>query len=124
MESLGEDRLLAYSFVLAAVGFALVPLFHDIALLALVAFVFGLGTGCGQPLATMMMFGHAVEGRSGEALGLRLTVNNLMRVVAPAAFGVVASAFGLPPVFYLNAAMMGAGALVSRPRRAERARKE
>ncbi len=81
MESLGEDRLLAYSFVLAAVGFALVPLFHDIALLALVAFVFGLGTGCGQPLATMMMFGHAVEGRSGEALGLRLTVNNLMRVV-------------------------------------------
>ncbi|MEO8755911.1 MAG: MFS transporter, partial [Casimicrobiaceae bacterium] len=114
VETLGEDRLLAYSFVLAAVGFALVPLFHDFVLLAIVSFVFGLGTGCGQPLATMMMFGHAVEGRSGEALGLRLTVNNLMRVIAPAAFGVVVSAFGLPPVFYINAAMMGAGALVSR----------
>ena len=112
--SLGEDRLLAYSFAIAAVGFALVPLFHDLVLLACVSFVFGLGTGCGQPIATMMMFSHAVEGRSGEALGLRLTVNNLMRVVAPAAFGVVVSAFGLPPVFYINAAMMGAGTLVGR----------
>jgi MFS family permease len=120
VEALGEDGLLAYSFALAAVGFALVPLFHDIVPLAIVSFVFGLGTGCGQPLATMMMFGHAVEGRSGEALGLRLTVNNLMRVIAPAAFGVVVSAFGLPPVFYINAAMMGAGALVSRRRARDR----
>jgi MFS family permease len=113
---LGEDLLLAYSFVLAATGFALVPLFHDLALLATVSFVFGLGTGCGQPIATMMMFSRAADGRSGEALGLRLTVNNLIRVIAPAAFGVVVSAFGLPPVFYINAAMMGAGAFISRAR--------
>ncbi len=111
---LGEDKLLAYSFFIAAVGFALVPLFQHVAMLALVSFIFGLGTGCGQPIATMLMFSRAADGRSGEALGLRLTINNLVRVIAPALFGFVVSGFGLAPVFYINAAMMGAGGLVSR----------
>ncbi len=120
VKRLGEDRLLAYSFVLAGLGFALVPLFQNLMLLGLVSFVFGLGTGCGQPIATMMMFSRAADGRSGEALGLRLTANNLVRVIAPAVFGFVVSAFGLPPVFFINAAMMGAGALVSRSKSAGR----
>ncbi|MEO7725851.1 MAG: MFS transporter, partial [Burkholderiales bacterium] len=111
---LGEDRLLAYSFYIAAGGFALVPLFHDVVLLCLVSFIFGLGTGCGQPIATMLMFSRAADGRSGEALGLRLTANNFVRVIAPALFGFIVSGFGLAPVFYINALMMGAGGLVSR----------
>lgn len=111
---LGEYQLMAYSFYLAAVGFALVPLFHNVVLLAMVSFIFGLGTGCGQPIATMLMFSRAADGRSGEALGLRLTVNNLVRVIAPAVFGVIVSGFGLAPVFYINAVMMGAGGYVSR----------
>jgi len=114
IKRLGEDKLLAYSFYLAAVGFALVPLFQDVVMLALVSFIFGLGTGCGQPIATMLMFSRAADGRSGEALGLRLTVNNLVRVIAPALFGFIVSGFGLAPVFYINAAMMGAGGIVSR----------
>ena len=116
IKRLGEEKLLAYSFYLAAVGFALVPLFHNVLLLALVSFIFGLGTGCGQPIATMLMFSRAADGRSGEALGLRLTVNNLVRVIAPALFGFIVSGFGLAPVFYINAAMMGAGGMVSRSR--------
>ena len=110
----GEYKLMAYSFYLAAIGFALVPLFHNVVLLAMVSFIFGLGTGCGQPIATMLMFSRAADGRSGEALGLRLTVNNLVRVIAPAVFGVIVSGFGLAPVFYINAVMMGAGGYVSR----------
>ncbi len=121
IKRLGEDRLLAYSFCLAGLGFALVPLFHNVVLLALVSFVFGLGTGCGQPIATMLMFSRAAAGRSGEALGLRLTANNLVRVIAPAVFGFVVSGFGLAPVFFINAAMMGAGALISRKKTADRA---
>ena len=114
IKRLGEDKLLAYSFYLAAVGFGLVPLFQHVVMLALVSFIFGLGTGCGQPIATMLMFSRAADGRSGEALGLRLTVNNLVRVIAPALFGFIVSGFGLAPVFYINAAMMGAGGIVSR----------
>lgn len=109
---LGEYKLLAYSFYVAALGFALVPLFHNVVMLALVSFLFGLGTGCGQPIATMLMFSMAADGRSGEALGLRLTVNNLVRVIAPPLFGFIVSGFGLAPVFYINAAMMGAGGML------------
>src|SRR5436190_3840275 len=114
---LGTDRLLAYSFFIAGVGFVLVPMFQSAVMLGLVSFIFGLGTGCGQPIATMMMFSRSTEGRSGEALGLRLTANNLVRVIAPAFFGFIVSGFGLAPVFFINALMMGAGGVISQPKK-------
>ena len=112
-----EQRLLCYSFFFGAVGFMLVPASHSVAMLALVAFLFGLGMGCGQPLTTMLMFARCAEGRTGETLGLRLTVNNVMRVAGPAVFGVVASITGLTAVFIMNGMMMGIGGWMSRPRR-------
>jgi MFS family permease len=112
---LGEERLLAYSFCIGALGFLLIPFFESVVPLAIVCFTFGLGMGCGQPITTMMMFSSSAEGRSGEALGLRQTVNNVMRVSAPAIFGLVASAFGLLPVFWINALMLGAGGWITRP---------
>jgi MFS family permease len=112
----GEERVLAVSFYIAAVGFGLVPFFENAAVLAVVTFIFGLGMGCGQPITTMLIFGRTARGRSGEILGLRQSVNNAMRVSAPAAFGFVATAFGLPAVFWLSALMMGGGGLLSRPR--------
>ena len=62
----------------------------------------------------MLIFSRSAEGRSGETLGVRQAVNNLLRVLGPSVFGVVASAFGLAFVFWLSAAMMGGGALASR----------
>ena len=64
----------------------------------------------------MLMFARCAEGRTGETLGLRLTVNNVMRVAGPAVFGVVASFTGLTAVFILNGMMMGIGGWMSRPR--------
>ena len=83
--------------------------------LALVSFMFGLGLGCGQPITTMLLFGRSPDGRSGEILGLRQTANNFLRVVTPMAFGVIASTFGLPPVFAISALMMAAGGWIARP---------
>jgi hypothetical protein len=57
----------------------------------------------------MLMFSQSTEGRSGETLGLRLSVNNVVRVSAPALFGFVASAFGLPVVFWITALTMAGG---------------
>ena len=111
-----EQRLLTYSFFVGAVGFMLIPASNSVVLLSLVAFIFGLGMGCGQPLTTMLMFAKCAEGRTGETLGLRLTVNNIMRVAGPALFGVVASFTGLTAVFIINGLMMGVGGLMSRPR--------
>ncbi len=110
---LGEDKVLAGAFFLGAVSFMVMPLFSSGTALALVAFAFGLGMGCGQPIVTMQMFSNSASGRSGEALGLRMTVNHLTRVVGPVAFGVVGSAWGLPAVFWINGLMLGGGGVLS-----------
>lgn len=110
----GEDRMLAGAFFLGAASFMLLPLFTSGPTLALVAFAFGLGMGCGQPIVTMQMFSNSASGRSGEALGLRMTVNHLTRMVGPVAFGLVGSACGLPAVFWINGLMLGGGGALSR----------
>lgn len=97
-------------------GFILVPFFDSAVALAVCSFLFGLGIGCGQPITTMLIFSRSPAGRSGETFGLRQTVNNALRVSAPPLFGLVATAFGLPPVFYLSALMMGGGGWIARPR--------
>jgi MFS family permease len=111
-----EDRLLAYAFYIGAVSLIAVPFFRSAAMLASISFVFGLGMGCCGPIVTMLMFDNAPMGRSGEALGLKMTVNHLTKVVTPIAFGSVASAFGISPVFWINALMLGAGGFLSYPK--------
>jgi MFS family permease len=113
----GEEKLLAYSFFLGAAAFMLVPFCHSALPLALVSFIFGCGMGCGQPITLMLMFSHSPQGRTGETLGLRLTVNNLMRVLGPALFGSVGSALGLFAVFAINAGVMAAGGVIALPAR-------
>ncbi len=109
-----EELLLTYCFYVGTASFALVPFFHSALVLTIVSFMFGLGMGCGQPLTLMLMFSRSPEGRSGETLGLRLTANNLVRTSGPAVFGMIGSMFGLFPVFWLNALLMGSGGWLTR----------
>jgi MFS family permease len=113
VKQVAEEKLLAWVFCMGAVGFALVPFFTHPVALAAVAFFFGLGMGIGIPLTVMLMFSRSAEGRSGQTLGLRLTANNFVRVTGPIVFGAVGTAFGLPPVFWINAAMMAVGGAMS-----------
>ena len=110
---LGEEKMLVYSFCLVATGFLLVPFFSNVVALAAISFIFGLGMGCGQPITTMLLFSLSAKGRSGETLGLRQTVNNVVRVIVPTVSGFVASAFGLWPVFMISALMVGCGAVMT-----------
>ncbi len=118
-----EETVLAYAFFSGALCFLLLPLFKSAVMLMLIAFVFGLGLGCGPPITMMLTFAQSASGRSGEALGLRLTVNYLARVAGPLMFGSIASGFGLFPVFWINALMLGAGGLISRTGAAKRQEK-
>lgn len=111
------EQLLSYSFYLGAATFALVPLFQNGWVLMLVSFVFGIGMGCCQPITLMLTFSGSTEGRSGEALGLRLTVNHLTRVVTPVLFGGLGSLFGLYAVFWGNAGLLGVGGAITRARK-------
>lgn len=112
---LGEETLLAGSLFLAGLGFLLLPFFSGAITLALISFMFGLGMGCGQPITTMMLFGRSPAGRSGEILGMRQTANNMLRVISPPLFGLIASGFGLWPVFGISALLMAAGGMIARP---------
>jgi len=108
------NRVLVCAFVLGAASFALMPSVDDALALGVLAFTFGIGMGVGQPVTMMLAFSSAREGRSGEGLGLRLTVNNVTQVVAPLAFGVIGAALGLHAIFLINALLLAAGGAISR----------
>jgi predicted MFS family arabinose efflux permease len=110
---LGEVGVLTASLFIAGATYLLVPLVSHAPLLAAIAFLLGIGLGCAQPLTIILTYNHAPAGRSGEALGLRLTVNKLTQIAVPLAFGAMGSAFGLLPVFFANGAFLLAGGVIS-----------
>jgi MFS family permease len=114
----GEERLLAGSLFFGAATYLLFPFFTDVTVLTAIAFMLGLSLGCGQPLSLMMAYARSPQGRSGEVLGLRLTINNFTHIAVPLAFGSLGSLFGLAPVFWINALMLAGGGAVNRARRA------
>jgi predicted MFS family arabinose efflux permease len=110
---MGEIGVLTASLFAAGIVYTLVPLVSQAPLLALCAFLLGLGLGCAQPLTIILTYNHAPQGRSGEALGMRLTVNKLTQIAVPLAFGAMGSAFGLVPVFWANGAFLLTGGFLS-----------
>lgn len=111
---LGETRLFAASFFVAGIGFAMMPLFTSPVLLGLVSIILGLGNGCGLPITMMMVIARSREGRSGEMLGLQLTVNSAARSGGPILMGAAGSLIGISPVFLVSAALMWMGGLLAR----------
>ncbi len=110
----GEERLLYLSLFLAAATCLLIPFFSNGLMLGAIAFVLGLGLGLGQPLSVILTYNHSPPGRSGEALGLRIALNNGIHVVVPTLFGAIGALIGLGPVFWLNSLFMAGGALVGK----------
>jgi MFS family permease len=108
-----ETGVLTASLFVAAATYALFPLLSGVAMLVLVAFLLGLGLGSAQPLTIMLTYHHAPEGRSGEALGMRLTVNKITQIAIPVVFGGIGALFGLAPVFWANAAFLLASGVMS-----------
>jgi MFS family permease len=114
LKRLGADALLVWSLFIGSAAYLVFPIFDHALLLAGVAFILGLGLGCSQPLSLMLIYDRAPPGRSGEALGLRLTINNFMHIAIPLLFGSIGTVFGVGPVFLANAAIMAAGGFISR----------
>src|SRR5688572_16148194 len=110
----GPDTVFGTSLYIAAAAFLLFPLFTSVYALAAVSLILGLGMGCAQPVTLMLVYSRAPEGRSGEALGMRVTINQFTHIVVPIVFGTLGSAFGVAPVFAINALIQAGGGLVSR----------
>lgn len=112
-----EHTLLAGAMALSASAFIALPFTAHPVLLGLAAFVLGLGLGCGQPLTMLLSFNAAPPGRSAEAIAMRLAVSYGAHIIIPPTFGVLGAAFGLGPIFWTCAALLGSGSLYTRPRK-------
>ncbi len=110
---LGEMGVLTVALSMGTVAFLLMPLADGPMTLGLLAAIFGFGMGAGQPITVMLAYSLSEAGRAGETLGVRLTVNNLVRVVAPMLFGSIGTAFGMAPMFLLNGLLLSSGVFIS-----------
>jgi MFS family permease len=116
LKKFGEEQLLAFSFYIGAASLVLMPFFQSVYVLILLSIMLGLGMGFGQPIITMLMYSYSPRGRTGEALGLRMSFIHLTKLVGPVVFGAIGSALGIAAMFVVNAAVMAGGGLLSRPR--------
>jgi predicted MFS family arabinose efflux permease len=96
-------QILFVAMGVSGLAFLAFPFFTVVHTLMALAFVIGLGLGCGQPLSMSMTYDRSPPGRTGETTGLRLTANNMARVVVPLVSGALGAAFGAAPVFWLCA---------------------
>ncbi|MEW9672503.1 MFS transporter [Ammoniphilus sp. 3BR4] len=100
-----EEAILTGCLFLSAVPFFLIPWFHDFISLALISFILGLALGCGQPLSIVLAYNYSPKGRTGEVLGIRLTVNKVVQLLVPILFGSIGSLLGFFPIFWSNAVL-------------------
>ena len=89
------------------------PFFSNAWTLGMLAFIFGFGMSVGQPITLSLSFSNAKDGRSGELMGLRQSVNHATRIVVPVVFGGLAG-FGALPVFWASAALLAFGGMIAR----------
>jgi MFS family permease len=113
-----EADILVIGIFIAAFAFVLFPFFINPWLLAVAAFILGLGVGSGQPMSMSLIYALAPPGRASEAAGLRVMVNNVAHLSIPLLFGSVGAAFGFVPVFLSNAGMLAAGGALLRRKNA------
>jgi len=110
-----EERVLAASLMLATLVCLVFPFVKGFVTLLLISFVMGIGLGCGSPLSMMLAYNRAPAGRSGEAMGLRQMANKGTEILVPFVFGSLSTAFGMVPVFWLDAVLLAiAGWLMRR----------
>lgn len=94
-----EIKVLIYAIGLGGLTFLLFPLLENPFLLAGVAFMLGLGCGCGQPIAGSLVYSLTPPGRQSEGAGVRVMFNNVVHLVIPVVFGAIGTALGFVPVF-------------------------
>jgi MFS family permease len=100
------------SLYLAAATCVVFPLASSFIELLAISFVLGLGLGCGSPLSLMLAYNRSPPGRSGEAIGVRQTMNKVTETLMPIIFGSVGTIVGMGAVFAIDGAMLAYGAWI------------
>jgi predicted MFS family arabinose efflux permease len=95
----GDERLLSACLLLSAIAYAVMPMCRDLVGLCLLSFAIGLTLGCCPALLVPMTYARAPEGRSGEALGLRLAASYGAHTAVPSVFGGLSTYLGMAAIF-------------------------
>jgi len=101
-----EEQLMVWCLAASGAIYLLFPLFENPWILTVIAFLLGLALGCGQPLSMILIYERAPDGRSGEALGMRVSINKIVQIAVPLLFGYLGAALGLLAVFWSNAVLL------------------
>lgn len=113
-DHLREGRVLAVAMGQVALVFAIYPLMDSAFGMAWCAVGLGLALGAVQPMVMSTLHQITPEGRQGEAIALRSMTLNLSSTLMPLGFGLLGGAVGAAALFWLMAAMVGAGAWPAR----------
>jgi MFS family permease len=105
-----EERVLSVSLYVATAACLVFPFASNFPQLLAVAFVLGLGLGCGSPLSLVLAYNRSPRDRSGEAIGVRQTVNKITEMVMPLIFGSLGTLLGMGAVFCVDAGMLALAA--------------
>lgn len=115
----GRDKVLIVSLLEAGLSIAVIPMFDKVYWFWGLAIILGAGLGCGQPLSQAITYNASPEGRTGEALGLRIAFNRLSQVIAPLFFAIISGVDGLASVFYVSGMFLVGGSIFTRGKRGD-----
>jgi len=98
--------LIVFSQILIGLGFFGMPLSQIYSVLAVLAFMMGIGLGLSGPMSTTVMYDASPPDKVGEVIGLRMTMANLAQTLVPLLSGAVGATLGVAPVFWAVGALL------------------
>ncbi|MEI7464405.1 MAG: MFS transporter [Burkholderiales bacterium] len=111
---LREAQVLAGAMLTTAAVFAIYPLASSAFAMAVCGALLGLALGCVQPMIMTTLHRLTPQPRHGEALALRSMTINGASTLMPLLFGVLGSALGAAPLFWMMGVAMATGSLAAR----------
>ena len=111
---LREAQVLAGAMLTTAGVFAIYPLATSALAMAICGAMLGIALGCVQPMIMTALHRLTPQSRHGEALALRSMTINGASTLMPLLFGMVGSALGAAPLFWLMGTAMATGSLAAR----------
>lgn len=110
---LREAQVLTGAMLTTAAVFAIYPFAQSALAMAVCGASLGMALGCVQPMIMTALHRLTPQPRHGEALALRSMTINGASTLMPLFFGVVGSALGAAPLFWLMGAAMATGSLAA-----------
>ncbi len=111
---LREAQVLAGAMLTTAGVFAIYPLATSALAMAACGASLGIALGCVQPMIMTALHRLTPPSRHGEALALRSMTINGASTLMPLLFGLLGSAFGAAPLFWLMGTAIATGSLAAR----------